>query len=93
MASKDEDFETAQRGATSGMLLEQMEQRIAERERAIHKRAMGEWFGRTLTGDDARAYWAAIAELRGLLTELQADVRKGQDARNRLIAQPITGQR
>lgn len=68
------------------MLREQLEHRVHEKERAILQRAVTDYRGNTLTGEQARAYIAAIAELRSLLGDLDRDVRQGQEARERLMS-------
>lgn len=86
MARTDEDLTRAQRGATAAVLKEQLEHRVHEKERAILSRAIAEYRGNTLTGENARAYIAAITEVRSLLGDLTRDVREGQEARQRLMS-------
>lgn len=91
MASSDDLLTRAQRGAHAQALKEQLEHRIHDKERAILSRAITEYRGNTLTGDNARAYLAAIAEVRSLLQDLDRDVRAGQEARERLMSPSPTG--
>ena len=86
MASPDAVLAAASRGATALALKEQLEHRIHDKERAILSRAISEYRGGTLTGDNARAYLSAIAEVRSLLMDLDRDVRQAQEARERLMS-------
>ena len=86
MASRDDDLTRAQRGATANALREQLEHRINDKCAAIIARAIAEYRGGILTSDNARAYIAAIAEVRGLLIEVTREAREGQEARERLMS-------
>jgi hypothetical protein len=82
----DADIDRAAKAVDAADLKARLESRIHDKERAIISRAIGEYRGNTLTGDNARAYFAAIAEIRGLLIDLDRDVRQGQEARHRLMS-------
>ena len=87
----DFDFAVTERGVLALQAKTVLDDRLQDRERDILTRAIREWHGGTLTGDNARAYLAAIAELRGLRADLDREVRSGREARERLTAPSPAG--
>ena len=87
----DADVERAARGGVAAALQHQFDQRIAEKENQILRRAITDYRANTLTGDTARAAIAAIAELRSLMGDLDRDVRLGQEAQDRLMTGVANG--
>ena len=81
----DDEFTRLQRGASAGYVRADLAQRLAIRESKLMSAVIAKWRAGQLTGDDARATIAAIAELRGILDDLEREARQGQDARQRVM--------
>lgn len=75
------------RGLQAGSLKAAMAPRFAKREEAVLKRLVREHIDGTLTEASMRSGIAAIAELRALAGDLDADARQGHAA----IADDVNG--
>jgi hypothetical protein len=62
------------------MIRTEIRTRIIAREQSILARLVGKYRGDQLTGDDARSGIATLTELRSLLSDLDRDVRKSEEA-------------
>ena len=81
----DRDLELVKRGQMSGLLKAEVQSRLLAREQSVVNKLIGKYHSDQLTGEDARAGIAALAELRGLFQDLTRDARLGQDASERLM--------
>lgn len=84
----DEDAMLAQRGQLSGLVRQEIGHRLDRRVLRILDGLVMRYRNGDLGGDDARAGIAAIAELKGLLDDLDRDVRQAEEARERLMTAP-----
>jgi hypothetical protein len=79
------------RGHLSAQLRAVLGDRLQKRSDFLLTKAIGEWHGQTLTGENARATIAALAELRALAADLDRDVLSGAQAHERLTSPSPNG--
>lgn len=87
MVKPDTDNDRAHRGMLAAAARQELHRRVVERSEAILSRLIGQ--ARTkegLSGDEAKAGIAAIGEMRLLLSDVERDIRQGEEARERIVS-------
>lgn len=79
-----DDTAVAQRGTHAAMAKGELQRRVAERVESILNGLINQHRKNELSGDDAKAGVAAICEMRLLLEDVNRDIRRGEEARERI---------